>query len=190
MRRAVIVALMSGPGCAGSESDGDGGSSGSSESGHACPDDAPPRIELVDAVSWTQDAAADPYPAHRPPGTTDCATGFWEEYGTFEVDTTLCGYASFTQPALADVPACSRLELSIIHDALFAEAPATAHIAVGVAGAVIWEAEVAIPGPYALLYDDAIVPPEISAGTPIELHLHNHGYNQWRFVALAAVREP
>ena len=153
------------------------------------PDDsAPPRAwSLLDPLALAPVAAADdPLAAHRP-ADVDCPAAAWgAEGGGFEVQTGVCAYAAFDQP-LSVVPAEGDIiEISVWHDTLDAAEPAVAHLAVLLDDRLLWEETVPIPGPSRAL--DARVKLDFApaADARLGLHLHNHGYNSWRFVEVVA----
>lgn len=138
-------------------------------------------MPLADPTLWTLvEAADDPLAAHRP-ATVVCPPGLgWlVEAQGIEVNTQSCTYAMFSQPALAAVVPGARIVGSLYYFDLTADAPATAHVALQVGDTVIWEREIAIPGPADAFAID--VPAGFSAaeGTPVYFHLHNHGQNTW-----------
>lgn len=144
-------------------------------------------VTLLDPLSLTPvPAADDPLAAHRP-SDVDCPEAAWgEEGGGFEVQTGVCAYAAFAQP-LAEVPAMGDVvDISVWHDTLDAVEPATGHVAVLLDDHLLWEAWVDIPSPSAAL--DATVTLDFapSPDARLGLHLHNHGYNTWRFVEVTA----
>jgi hypothetical protein len=47
-----------------------------------------------------------------------------------------------------------------------------------------FEAEVEIPHTYGLVNVNWIADVDVDAGVPVVFHLHNHGFNQWRLVAI------
>lgn len=138
---------------------------------------------------WMQVAAdADPLVAHRPADVT-CPLGAWllEPEG-LEVNTQSCNYGSFGQPSLVEVVPGARLVGSLYHFDLIAAEPATAHVALVIGEALVWEQEVTIPGPANAFTID--VPASFAApvGTPVNFHLHNHGQNTWTFGVLQVER--
>jgi hypothetical protein len=191
--RDPIVLLLAFCGCAGHEARTDAAGDERGESSVADLDgttqpldsDPHPRVALVAPDLWVDDVPADPMPSHRP-ADAQCDLGFGEEAGTFEVDTQLCSYGVFSQPMLDEIRPGDVVELSVIHDALWSEAPATAHILVQLGDAHTFETEVDIPGPYGFFNDEWIADLDVPAGTPAVLHLHNHGFNSWRLVAIVA----
>lgn len=130
------------------------------------------------------DEARDPLAQHRP-AYVDCPAGAWGPEGTgFEIQTGVCNYAAFDQPVPMTLQAGDALELTIWHDLLDAPEPATAHLALWLDSTVLWEAEVDIPAQSAQI--EAMVPVDFDPrpDARVGIHLHNHGYNSWRVVAL------
>ena len=61
-------------------------------------------------------------------------------------------------------------------------------MAVSIGGKLLWQAEVAIPA-RANIYDLRIpVDFDAPAGSAVEFHLHNHGYNTWTLLELEVER--
>ncbi len=147
------------------------------------------RNRLLDASAWVvQTAAGDNWPQHRP-DTLHCPANSWYPEGeALEVETGYCEYLSLAQPSLSDVRAGDTLHLVLWHADLAFEEPASAHVAVSLAGEVIWEQEVAIPA-RAEIFDLRIPARNAAAeGSEIEFHLHNHGYNSWTLLQLDVER--
>ena len=137
-------------------------------------------VPLVGPMEWMQVAAdADPLPEHRP-AEVICPLGAWVfEAQGLEVDTTGCNYGSFTQPGKVEVVKGNRLVASLYHFDLTAAEPATAHAALLIGSTIVWEAEIAIPGPANAFMIDLPSPVSAPVGTPVYFHLHNHGQNTW-----------
>jgi hypothetical protein len=144
-----------------------------------------PQLELVDHDDWTvSDAAADPLAAHRP-NPVECLDSEWFAEGPgLEVETGACNYLMVEQPTISDIDAGSEVHISIAHFDLMAASPAEAHVAIVLDGAVIWDATEAIPSPAAPLSGDWSADADYPAGTRIQFHLHNHGYNSWQLYGL------
>lgn len=142
-----------------------------------------PLTPLVDHTQWQQlDAAADPFPGHRPTELECSEAGIYNEDGYLEIDTGSCNYVSVSQLTLADVVPGETLEASLWYGPLIAEGAFEAHAAIVLDGEVVWERQIPIPNPGGLAV--ATFAPERSypAGTPIVFHLHNHGLNTWTLV--------
>lgn len=145
-------------------------------------DDAPPEpIALLDPAALRPVAAADDPLAHHRPADVDCPAATWgPEGGGFEVQTGACTYAAFDQPLPDGIRAGDALAITIWHDRL----DGTGHVAVWLDGTILWEAEIEIPGPSRALEAIVPIPESPPPSARLGLHLHNHGFNSWRFVAI------
>ena len=146
-------------------------------------------LSLVDVDAWSeQDAAGDSLPGHRPAELQCPANSWYNEDGALEVETGYCNYLSLAQPSLSAVKAGDALHLVLWHAALAFERPAKAHVAVTIGGKRVWETSVAIPTE-ANIYDLRIpLDFDAPAGSEVEFHLHNHGYNSWTLLKLEIER--
>ncbi|NQX87474.1 MAG: hypothetical protein HRT77_02310 [Halioglobus sp.] len=147
------------------------------------------RVPLIEALAWdvqpkNRDAFID-----RRPDDVDCprGTGWLVEESELEVRTEYCNYLSLSQQSLLSLPAATQLELVLSHSALNFNAPANAHIAISIAGSIIWETTIAIPSGNNILKETLNLPIAIQAGDPIEFHLQNHGDNAYTFHSLDAL---
>ena len=130
------------------------------------------------------EADADPLVHHRPPDV-DCPEATWgPEGGGFEIQTGACNYAAFDQPLSTPIEAGDTLNILVWHDTLDLAEPATAHVAVWVGQAVLWEAEVDIPAPSRSFEVTVPIEDTPAPNARLGVHLHNHGFNSWRFVAV------
>jgi hypothetical protein len=192
MRPFLVFALL-GPACGGTgaqsgDSD-EGAAADSSSTGPAI--DPGPRT-LVDLAAFTLVSAADdPWSAERPADAA-CPAGFGLEANLFEVSTDLCTWGTFAQPTLDVIEAGDTLEIILLHDALYAPdmEGAVAHIAVGLDGGPVWEVEIPIPAQANIVRQTWTAERSLPAGTPIALHVHNHGVNNYRLVEITAARNP
>jgi len=155
------------------------------------PDDSaePVSFALLDPSALSPIAAEDdPLAAHRPDDGACPAAAWGAEGGGFEVQTGVCAYAAFDQPLDRALRPGDLVEISIWHDTLDAAEPAMGHVAVLLDDRVLWEETVTIPAASGAL--DAVVPLRFAPASDarLGLHLHNHGYNSWRFVAINARR--
>lgn len=158
-------------------------SSGAGESSSTGQPPGPP-VSLMHPESWElASAQGDPFADHRPP-YVQCELGWGLETGIFEVDTDLCTYGAFVQGTLAPIHEGDALELVLLHDALYAEAEATAHVAIAFGAEIAWETELPIPSQPGQLRPTWTAPADVQVGTPLHFHLHNHGSNNYRIVAL------
>ncbi len=132
--------------------------------------------------------ALDPLWEHRPPDV-DCPPATWgAEAGAFEVQTGACAYAAFDQPLPVDIRAGDELEITVWHDLLDAAEPGNGHVAVWLGETVLWEAEVHVPAASNTLSGRVRIAETPGPGARLGLHLHNHGFNSWRFVAIDRIR--
>lgn len=147
-------------------------------------------VPLVSAGAWALDAAADPFSEHRP-DDAECPPGsFREEFGVFEVQTGYCAYLSVAQPLMAPVAEGETVRLLVWHADLGAVEPGDGHLAVAIDGEVVFEASVAIPSLAQLFEIEWTAPRDLAAGSPVAVHLHNHGYNTWTIAALERLARP
>lgn len=146
-------------------------------------------LSLVDVDAWKeQTSSGDSLADHRPAEVTCPASSWYSEDGALEVETGYCNYLSLAQPSLAALKPGDSLHLVMWHADLAFEEPALAHVAVTVAGRLVWEADVAIPAE-ANIYDLRLpVNFDAPAGSAVEFHLHNHGYNSWTLLELEVER--
>jgi hypothetical protein len=141
---------------------------------------------LIDMTAWRAlPAAADPLAEHRPERVS-CPSAAWRlEAGQLEVQTGVCNYFAVDQPSLLPLASGDRLKLEVWHEALDASEPAMAHVALLLGSELLVEADVAIPSEARLHTLEVGVKAAAPAGTPLVLHLHNHGFNSWTFESLA-----
>ena len=147
------------------------------------------RIALIAAQAWeTTPGNRDSFLDHRP-AQVDCPRdmGWLVEDDELEVRTEFCNYLSVTQQSLLNLPAGTELELALSHSDLDFNAPASAHLAVAIAGNTVWTTDIPIPNESGVIRKNITVPFAVSAGDPIELHLHNHGQNAWSLHAIDAL---
>ena len=153
-------------------------------------DTAPPApVALVDPAAWVAlPLTDDPLPDHQPLGASCDDASWYLEYSGLEIDTTACSYLALTQPLPFALAAGEPLSLLAWHQTLVSEAPAVGHMAVLIDGVIAWEITVDIPAGAGVYESEVRAPVDASAGAPVVLHLHNHGYNTWQFDTLEAFR--
>ncbi len=147
------------------------------------------RIALVEAEAWgIQSKNRDPFLDHRP-AVVDCSrdSGWLVEDDQLEVRTEFCNYLSLTQQSLLDLDSGTQLELVLSHSDLTFNAPATAHLALSLAGSTVWETEIDIPSDKAISRLSLTLPFAVKRGDAIAIHLHNHGENTWSIHSLDAL---
>jgi mono/diheme cytochrome c family protein len=146
-------------------------------------------VSLVDVNEWVEQPEAEDSQADHRPADVECPNNSWySEDGALEVETGYCNYLSLGQPSLTGLQAGDTLHLVLWHADLAFEQPASAHVAVSIAGKLVWETEVAIPAQANIF--DVRVPLDFDApaGSTVEYHLHNHGYNSWTLLQLEVER--
>lgn len=144
---------------------------------------------LTDSEAWAPtDSSQDPLVSHRPE-QVDCeAPGWSEELGAIEVDTGACNYLSLSQPALVELERGDELHASAWWQTLANVEPAAGHLAIYAGTDLLWEEEIPIPGPADARELSIPARRNYPAGTPITLHLHNHGTNTWNFETISVRR--
>ncbi len=142
---------------------------------------APPRpaLDLAEPSAWEAAEGPDPLADHRPPAAACPPAGRIVEGLTLEVDTGLCTYAFLEQPLPGSLRPGDRLEIALWHADLVSDAPGEGHIALLAGGAVLWETTRPIPTSPCAITDVVPVGVAAQAGSPLQLHLHNHGANTW-----------
>ena len=104
--------------------------------------------------------------------------------GSLEVETGYCNYFSVVQNTKTTLNKGDNIHLVLWHGQLYSDEPAEAHVALTVGGTVIWQEIVGIPnkaGIYDINFPSVV---SADAGTAIEYHLHNHGFNTWTLLSL------
>jgi hypothetical protein len=144
---------------------------------------------LVDVNQWVAQSVAEDSRADQRPADFSCPDNSWyEEDGALEVETGYCNFLSVTQASLVDVAAGDTLHLVLWHGDLVFEEPATGHASITINGEVAWEAEVAIPGEADIFDVKFTLPFDAPAGSKVEYHVYNHGYNTWTLLQLEVER--
>jgi len=125
--------------------------------------------------------SADPVPEHRGLESA-CDRGFALEDGIFEIDSGLCNYAVFEQPLAFELAVGQTIHPFVWYDDLYAPEAAIAHMAWSLAGKIVWDVEIPIPSEGGWLETDIPIQAPMPAGALLVLHLHNHGYNNYRIL--------
>ncbi len=151
-----------------------------------CTSDPTP-LELIDVFDWREATAEeDPFPDR--PETVECPTSSrvieFEEDTTFlEIDTSFCKYITLIQETKADIFEGETVVFQWGHRDLNAPSPAQGHVALLINDSFIEDRVVDIPATEMDTVVEFEMPEDAPAGSPIWLHLHNHGDNQWLFYA-------
>jgi hypothetical protein len=145
--------------------------------------------QLVDANDWTYLAAANDSLAAQRPASIECPDNSWyNEDGALEVETGFCNYLAVGQPSKAAINRGDELHLVLWHGNLAFDEPATGHASVTIDGRTVWQAEVDIPAKASIF--DVKIPLDFDApaGSQVEYHVYNHGYNTWTLLQLEIER--
>lgn len=136
---------------------------------------------LVTVESWRV-VGADEDPFSDRPEAFRCSTGgHGPEGDVYEVETDKCQYVTAVQPSLDAVGAGQRVSSLMWHQTLDAESDAEAHVAFRIGPHLVWEERIPIPFPPESYVFDWVAPEDVPRGTPVYLHVHNHGANSYRF---------
>ncbi len=151
------------------------------------------RAPLVDHTLWVGvDEQQDPLADHRPALVECGVNGAFIEGLGLEIDTGACTYLARQQPSLAAVHAGDTIEVAAFHETLASIEAGQAHFAVTMGTGVLWQKFIPIPAAPGVVdatpFNDAIeIDVDIPAGTPVGLHLHNHGYNTWTLLHVEVI---
>ncbi|MEE2788990.1 MAG: hypothetical protein VX589_16765 [Myxococcota bacterium] len=149
------------------------------------------RPALASAAAWTLlDADDDPFGSQRAAHGECAPDGVLVEDGVLEIDTGRCPYFAAKQGMVRGLDPGDWVMVTIYHDDLYAHPAAEGHIALLFDGAVMWETYIPIPGRANVLTAEFQVSKPYRQGTRIDFHLHNHGLNHWRLIALDVIQPP
>lgn len=137
------------------------------------------QFPLIDHQGWTQvTAVGDPFSDRE--GTVDCGPGgVTLEASSVEIDTRVCNYFTGSHPTLDDVEEGDVIQTVVWHLVLTSSIAAQAHIAVMLDDAVVLERRIDVPTPEDVYETAWPAPRRFPAGTPVYLHVHNHGFNTY-----------
>jgi hypothetical protein len=155
-----------------------------------CTGPSGPHTTLVPADGWVRvEGSVDPFTGEGG-ADGDCPdTAFGsEEFGgfiVFGVRTDGCSRITVAHPSLAEIPRGAPVGVRIWHDALYADAPAEAVLALAIDGDEVWRGTAPIPSLGAILTGDWTADRTVPAGSTIAWHVHNHGKNAYHLIDLA-----
>ena len=145
------------------------------------------KVDTAESLPWFEVTAwriaeieHDVFPDHQPEEIECPITGFQVEIDQLEIQTDVCNYAVIEWETLHPVPANTTLEALVLHTGLWAPEEGTAHFALSINGELFWEDFPPIPSNTEFFFYEAIWPNEIPVGSTLQLHLHNHGANDWK----------
>ncbi len=148
---------------------------------------------LVDGTSWRiaqadEDLFAEPGSQFAP-----CdEDSYREEYGGVEVSTGRCDHVSLIQPLRLALRSGDPLRVVGWHSNLFSPElmPATGRIALAIGPQLVWESSVHIPADAATWDARFESPVTAPIGTPVSLHVRNHGANTWNILSFEREESP
>jgi len=138
------------------------------------------------------EADDDPVPNHRP-DDVDCGpAGAYIEGAGFEIDTGQCNYCTRWQPTQVEIRAGDTLAIEAFHETLASIEAGQAHMALLLGTWPVWQEFIPIPASPSVVdaapfSEKIVVDADIPAGTPVVLHLHNHGYNTWTLIHVEVI---
>ena len=131
----------------------------------------------------------DPWAAYRPADIACPASArgpeTFGELPTYTIVTTACPYTTVVQPTLEDSCRGDTLFIWVWRTALTGPEGATAHLGIQVGDEPIWELAVPIPADSDLIVENIPLTRDHPAGTPVYLHVRNHGSNSYELLGLA-----
>ncbi len=151
----------------------------------ACVEPLNPGESLVDHDKWLAlDLSQDPAGDFDQP---DCNHAVWQRWVDFvDIDTSgECGWALLEQPLPGTLAEGDVVDWMGWHSPLRAGAESEAHFAVYIEQHLVFEQWAPIPSGDTTFRGQWTVPERLPAGTPVVLHLHNHGDNSWALRTLA-----
>jgi len=143
--------------------------------------------DLIDLFEWKEASVLlDPFEDR--PDNVECPTSsrvieFEEETAFLEIDTLLCPYVTLYQETQVEILAGDTVVFPWGHRELEAPVPATGHVAFQIDGVLIEDRLVDIPASEMDTVVEVEMQENVASGSPVWLHLHNHGANQWLFYA-------
>lgn len=147
-------------------------------------------VTVIDHALWTlAPSESDPWAEFRPE-SIECppAARLQEDFAgidSFGVETKSCNYTTVVQPLKTAICKGEQLYVWIWRFALSGPPGSKSHIVVAIDTDVVWQAEVDIPAPSALIALPVALPRAYPAGTPIYFHVRNHGDNSYQLLDLA-----
>ena len=137
-------------------------------------------VALIDLAAFEKSSQAeDPFDGR--PADVQCEFGYGLEDGFFEIETDLCHYGGFVQPSLAPIRVGDTLDFLLLHENLTSADPeAETHVGIAIGDEIVFEATIDIPAEASFLDPQWVSTVDAPAGTPVHLHLHNHGINSYR----------
>ena len=143
---------------------------------------------LADPNAWSWvEAAEDPIAATVQEPIVRCGPAdVITESGGLEISTTNCNYVLLEQPLAQALDAGSQLRVVVWWQRLASTSPAQGHLSLTVDESEIWTRAIDIPGPADVADDIVRLDQTYAAGSRLQFHLRNHGYNTWNLNRIEA----
>ncbi len=139
------------------------------------------RRRLVTSEAWEiVGPKDDPFEAAYGAQAVPCGWGdLREESGGLEISTSACNIVSLQQLTRETIAAGAEIELHLWWQTLLSDEPTIGVMALALGSKVVWQHEVAIPGPADAIQPTLRLDEPLAAGTTVTFHLRNHGTNTW-----------
>jgi hypothetical protein len=146
-----------------------------------CTGSAQEELPLIDLDNWSfVELDSDVLMSHQPEVVECEINAFRVELDQLEIRTDYCNYAAISFTTQIPVKAGETLELLVLHSGLWALETTEAHVAFLLDGEMFWEDNPAIPSQATYFHHDSVSQNDLPVGTELQLHLHNHGLNDWK----------
>jgi len=166
------------------ESAASGGSTSTASTSTGTPIELEGTHPLIDLAAFEKTTRAeDPFDGR--PADVQCEFGYGLEDGFFEIETDLCNYGAFSQPILAPIRIGDTLDFLLLHENLTSTDPdAQAHVGIAIGTEIVFETTIDIPTEASFIGPQWVSTLDAPEGTPVHIHVHNHGINSYRVSSL------
>jgi hypothetical protein len=148
------------------------------------------REALIDHDLWrVAGAHEDPWASHRPGVLTCPDWGHGREGSTYEVNTGDCNYITLVQETKRRLCTGTSIEAVFWHLPLWAAEPTQGHVSITLGTTGLLDETLEIPGNGNSYTPRITLDRNLAAGTPIRLHIHNHGRNDWTLLEVVALAD-
>ena len=155
----------------------------------ACSSEPGPRAKAVEVIAssqWEHVARdEDPFVVKFPESVTECvATGIDVSEGLLDIDTDYCSFVTARTQLTDEIREGEKVQLTFWHLALVANEPAEGVMVLRVGDDDLFNLTFEIPRKEKVYYPTTQATRSYPAGTPVLLHIHNHGANTWKVYQL------
>lgn len=148
-------------------------------------------VSLIDHQAWNLLDAEDDSFWDADVGFVPCTTADFSVEGSsapyLEVSTDACSYITLQQTSLHGAQPGDTLSITLSHEALIGVG-AVAHAAVQIGDVTLWSQEIPLVADAQSHNTSMVIDEGFPSGTPILLHIDNHGANSWRLLDIAKTR--